>query len=133
MDRLVDHLFVFEGEGVVRDFPGNYSIYRMGLKEDEQKKKAAEHIAGSPENANISTQVSTKEKKRFSFNEKREFEQLGKDIPALEKEKADVTEKMSAPGLPYEDLQKLSARITEITSLLEEKEMRWLELSEYAS
>ena len=69
--------------------------------------------------------------KKLSYKDQREFEQLEKEIPILEKEKMDVTEKMSRPNLPYEDLQQLSARITEITQLLEEKELRWLELSEY--
>ncbi|MGN6568306.1 MAG: hypothetical protein ACTHJ0_10160 [Flavipsychrobacter sp.] len=130
MDRLVDHLFVFEGEGQVRDFPGNYSNYRIWLKDHEklqtlQKEKEPETPA-----ATIPT-ATTKEKKKFSFKEKREFEQLEKDIPALEKEKATLTEKMSAAGLPYEELQKISARMIEITGLLEQYELRWLELSEY--
>jgi ATP-binding cassette subfamily F protein uup len=73
-----------------------------------------------------------KEKKKLSFKEKREFDQLNKDIPALEKERAEIAEKMSVPGLNYDDIQRLSARITTIASLLEEHEMRWLELSEYA-
>ena len=71
-------------------------------------------------------------KKKLSFNEKREFEQIEKEIPKLEKEKEEITAQMSNPSLPYDDLQKLSNRITEITNLLEEKEMRWLELSELA-
>ncbi|MBS1773306.1 MAG: ABC-F family ATP-binding cassette domain-containing protein [Bacteroidetes bacterium] len=128
MDRLVDHLFVFEGEGVIRDFPGNYTHYRIWQKEEEQKKKIEEAIT----EAAVQTPQQTKDKKKLSFNEKREFENLGKEIPALEKEKADITEKMGTPNLPYEELQKLSNRITEVTSLLEEKELRWLELSEYA-
>ncbi|HLO72116.1 MAG TPA: ABC-F family ATP-binding cassette domain-containing protein [Flavipsychrobacter sp.] len=129
MDRLVDHLFVFEGNGVIRDFPGNYTLYRIAQKEEEQQKKqqelAASQIAAAAENK-------PKDKKKLSFNEKREFEQLEKDIPALEKEKAEITEKMSAGNIAYEELDKLSKRITEVTQLLEEKEMRWLELSELA-
>ena len=69
-------------------------------------------------------------KKKLTYKEQREFEQLEKEIPALEQEKADVSEKMATPNLPYDELQKLSARITEVTQLLEEKELRWLELSE---
>ena len=129
MDRLVDHLFVFEGEGIIRDFPGNYTLYRIAQKEEEQQKKqqelAAAQTAAAAENK-------PKDKKKLSFNEKREFAQLEKDIPALEKEKAEITEKMSAGNIAYEELDKLSKRITEVTQLLEEKEMRWLELSELA-
>lgn len=134
MDRLVDHLFVFEGDGVVRDFPGNYSHYRIWEKEEEQKKKQQQ--TPPPETAQQSNTIEApaakpKDKKKLSFNEKREFEQLEKELPALEKEKAEITEKMSSGTLPYEELQKLTNRITEITQLLEEKELRWLELSEY--
>ncbi|MBL7683521.1 MAG: ABC-F family ATP-binding cassette domain-containing protein [Flavipsychrobacter sp.] len=130
MDRLVDHLFVFEGDGIVRDFPGNYTLYRIAQKEEEQRKKQQEQtIQASATNTGTEK---PKDKKKLSFNEKREFEQLGKDIPALEKEKAAITEKMSLGNLPYEELETLSTRITEITQLLEDKEMRWLELSELA-
>lgn len=131
MDRLVDHLFVFEGDGLINDFPGNYSVYRIWQKTEEQKKKTQEP-AIQP-GVEVKKEIpSSKEKKKLSFNEKRELEQLNKDIPALETEKATITERMSVPGLPYDELQKISARITEITQLLEDKEMRWLELSEYA-
>ena len=130
MDRLVDHLFVFEGDGVIRDFPGNYSDYRVSQRMEEKRSIA------QPEEVATETVVQSKpakEKKKLSFNEKREFEQLEKELPALEKEKAEITEKMSKPGLAYDELQQLSERITEVTQLLEEKEMRWLELSEYAN
>lgn len=129
MDRLVDHLFVFEGNGVIRDFPGNYTLYRIAQKEEEQQKKQQELAAAQMA---ATTESKAKDKKKLSFNEKREFEQLEKDIPALEKEKAEITEKMSAGNIAYEELDKLSKRITEVTQLLEEKEMRWLELSELA-
>jgi ATP-binding cassette subfamily F protein uup len=132
MDRLVEHLFVFEGQGEVRDFPGNYSDYRIWQRMQE-KQAAAEKMQEKETNAQAAqadTAGGSKAKKKWSFNEKREFEQLEKDIPALEKEKAEITVKMGDGALAYEDLQKLSNRIMEITSLLEEKEMRWLELSE---
>lgn len=132
MDRLVDHLFVFEGDGVIRDFPGNYSDYRIWQKTEEKKAEDKGQEAGAVAGSG-GQQKATKEKKKLSFNEKREFEQLEKELPALEKEKAEITEKMSQPALAYEELEKLSKRITEITQLLEEKELRWLELSEYNS
>ena len=128
MDRLVDHLFVFEGDGVVTDFPGNYTQYRIELKAKERSKdvvKAPEPVAEV-----IKVEI-PKEKKKFSFKEKREFDLLEKDIAKLEEEKADITLKMTAPALPYDELQKIGARIAEITVLLEHKELRWLELSEY--
>jgi len=135
MDRLVDHLFVFEGGGSVRDFPGNYSQFRteVGSFENESAPKSepaaiAAGLADGQSQHAAPTPPKT-EKRRPSYKEQREWEALEKDIPALEKEKADLTEKMSE-GPSYDELQKLSARITEITAALEEKEMRWLELSE---
>ena len=132
MDRLVDHLFVFEGDGVVRDFPGNYSNYRIEEKAKEKKDKepakkaeVAAPVVAKPAAAPVP------EKKKFSFKDKREYDLLEKDMAALEAEKVTITEKMMDQGLNYDEIQKLSNRMVQITQLLEEKEMRWLELSEY--
>lgn len=127
MDRLVDHLFVFDGDGVVRDFPGNYSQYRLDKKEEEQKEaapKAAEAKQEKPA-------AKSEEKKRLSYKEKREFETLEKEIAALGQEKETVNEKLNSGSVPFDELQQLSVRIGEITALLDEKELRWLELSEF--
>jgi ABC transport system ATP-binding/permease protein len=128
MDRLVDHLFVFEGNGEVRDYPGNYSQYRIEERAREKNKDVPQAAAATREEA---PKEVVPAKKKLSFKEKREFEQLEKDMPALEAEKVVVTDKMANPGINYDEIQKLSHRITEITNLLEEKELRWLELSEY--
>ncbi|RYE24137.1 MAG: ABC transporter ATP-binding protein [Sphingobacteriales bacterium] len=133
MDRLVDHLFVFEGDGHVRDFPGHYSDYRIWLKDNERKPLAVvqETTPESTLQPTVPTAAAAqvKDKRKPSFNEKREFELLEKEMPALEKEKAEITVKMGNASMAYDELQKLSARITEVTQLLEEKELRWLELS----
>jgi ATP-binding cassette subfamily F protein uup len=138
MDRLVDHLFVFEGEGEVRDFPGNYTQYRMWLKENEKKEnkwavlesnKSRGQTTEEAVVSNVATIIEAP-KKKASFKEKREFEILEKEMPALEAEKLAITEKMSTGNLGFEELQKLSDRMIAITQLLEEKELRWLELSE---
>lgn len=129
MDRLVDHLFIFEGDGAVRDFPGNYSQYRIWQKEEEQRTAARKEEESKTRQE---VQAAPKEKKKLSYKEQREFEQLGQEIPALEQERNGITARMSDAALPYEELQQLSARITEIGNLLEEKELRWLELSEWA-
>jgi ATP-binding cassette subfamily F protein uup len=135
MDRLVDHLFVFEGDGVVTDYPGNYSNYRIWQKEQEQlqKIKPTEAAPAPVVQAVVEKKPAAPvaEKRKLSYNEKREFEQIEKDMPNLEKEKAEITEKMTQSNLSYEELQKMSARIIEITQLLEQKEIRWLELSEH--
>ncbi len=131
MDRLVDHMFVFEGNGKIRDFPGNYSHYRIWQKEEERK-EAEEKAAQKKEEAAKVEQQKPKEKKKLSYKEQREFEQIEKDLPKLEQEKADLTEKMTNPDLPYEELEAVSKRMQELTEELEEKELRWLELSEWA-
>lgn len=133
MDRLVDHLFVFEGDGVINDFPGNYTQYRIAVKEKEENKTTP---APKPEpKAQTAAPVNDAnskpaEKRRLSYKEKREFETLRQEIADLEKEKVTVTEKLNSGGTPFDELQQLAVRIGEITSLLDEKELRWLELSE---
>ena len=131
MDRLVDHLFVFEGEGVVTDYPGNYSQYREWLKDREEPQvsttkksaeKSVENLAGSTDTGLA--------KRKPSFKEKREFEQIEKEIVALTSEKEMITGKLNDGHTPFEELQNLSMRIGVITQLLDEKEIRWLELSE---
>lgn len=128
MDRLVDHLFVFEGDGEVRDFPGNYTQYREWVKEQEKKAESVKQSVAAPK----STEAPRPDAKRkLSYKEKREFEELEKQMAELEKEKAEISEKLNAGNMHYEELQALSERIGAITALLEEKEMRWLELSEF--
>lgn len=135
MDRLVDHMFVFEGDGLIRDFPGNYTQYRIWQKEQERK-EAEERKLQAVDTAQLSATIQEaatqkpKEKKKLSYKEQREFEQLEKDIPALEKEKAELAERMSS-NIAYEELEQINKRMIEITTALEEKEMRWLELSEW--
>jgi ATP-binding cassette subfamily F protein uup len=127
MDRLVDHLFVFEGDGEIRDFPGNYSQYRIWLKEKEQETQANKFAEQKKHEAPV---VQNKEKKKVSYKEKREFETLQEEIGKLEKEKEQIQEKLNAGSGGFEELQQLANRIGEISGLLDEKEMRWLELSE---
>lgn len=131
MDRLVDHMFVFDGGGVIQDFPGNYSQYRLWQKENEKKGSAKKEYVmeeSQPEKDAVVTPL-PKEKKKLSYKEQRELEQLEKDMPALENEKAELAIKMSS-NIPYDELEKVNKRMIEITTALEEKEMRWLELSE---
>jgi len=123
MDRLVDHLFVFEGNAQIRDFPGSYSDYRSSLKQEEIEEEKPKIV---------SSKTTFNEKRRLSFNEKREWENLPKEIEALEAEKHKLSDQMNTASLPYEELMKTSERIAEINNLLDQKEMRWLELSEIA-
>jgi len=138
MDKLVDHLFVFEGDGVVSDFPGNYTDWR--ISEVKKKREAAGNSTKQEDKLTINdkqkiteTQKQKQpEKKKLTFKQKTEFESLQKDIPELEKEKAELNEKLVAGNVPYAEMNKMIARMEEVTKLLEEKEMRWLELSELA-
>lgn len=124
MDKLVDHLLVFEGEGSVRDFPGNYSSYRAAAPTEEVVKPSETALKPTV------TPTSESVKKKPSFKEKREFEILEKEIASLNKEKSSITERLSTGNMVFEELQKLSHRIGEINQDLDQKEMRWLELSE---
>lgn len=125
MDRLVDHLFVFEGDGVIKDFPGNYTQYRLQEKTSNTAAAPKENIS-----AGAATPAPKAISKKVSFKEKREYELLEKEIEALTKEKEAVTLQLGEGTLGFEELEQLSRRIGEITALLDEKEMRWLELSE---
>lgn len=132
MDRLTDHLFVFEGGGVISDFPGNYTQFRLWkkAKEDEEKQALVTVKTNTP-SAVPEAGNTTADKRKPSFKEKREFEILQKDIQLLETERNTINEQLNAGSLPYAELQALSNRIGEITLLLDEKEMRWLEMSEW--
>lgn len=123
MDKLVDHLLVFEGDGEVSDFPGNYSEYR--IKADQKNVKAP-----VPKAIEVVQPASTNNTKKLGFKEKKEFDTLEKEIATLNKEKEQLTSKISDPALPFDQIQAVSARIGEITALVDEKELRWLELSE---
>ena len=133
MDRLVDHLFVFEGDGVVRDFPGNYSSYRIEERAKEKQKDAPKKPEPEAPKPMVKAPAPIPEKKKFSFKDKREYDMLEKEIASLEAEKVTTTEKMMDPNLNYDQIQQLSNRMVRIGQLLEEKELRWLELSEYIS
>ena len=129
MDRMVEHLFVFEGEGVVRDFPGNYTQYR-NWKEKDEREAANRQLATDKKQATIVNEPLPKPAQKISFKEKHEFETIEKDLSSLQKEKITMEEKMNSGNISFEELQKAAARISELIALIDEKELRWLELSE---
>ena len=136
MDRLVDHLFVFEGGGFVRDFPGNYTQYRIWLKEQETAKTNSSNSPTKAATIEPAAQVAPAApvpvKKKMTFKEKHEFEKLEKEMPALEKEKEKLTAALSDEMLNYDQITALADSLTKVTQTLEEMELRWLELSEMA-
>lgn len=127
LDSIVDHLFVFEGDGVVRDFPGNYSDYRLWLKEKQQQERKQQETSAKPENAE--SRRDTPRPRKMSFKERQEFENLTAEIDVLTQEKNELDALFNS-GNEIPDIASLSTRYTVLTDMLDEKEMRWLELSE---
>ena len=128
MDRTVDHTFVFTGNGHVKDFPGNYSEYRAWKQRHEQEaaQLAKEQEVAKPKE---NTWANRSEQKRLTYKEQKELEQLNIDIEALNKEKAEL-DALFASGETLDDVAAKAARYQEVKELLDEKELRWLELSE---
>lgn len=128
MDRLVDHLFIFEGEGVIRDFPGNYTEYRESLNEKSNKPEAAEVKKVNTPTPEVKEAKAPAEK--LSYKEKVEMEGLEKEIAKLEAEKSDLEGKLSVGKGSVEELVQWGKKLNEVNEGLETKELRWLELSE---
>lgn len=133
MDKVVDHLLVFRGNADIKDFPGNYTQYRAWKEEQDQLKKQQEQALQSKQApAEEKSRKPEKEvKRRLTFKEKKEFEALDAEIPALEAEKKELETAMSSGTLSTDELLAKSARISELMEELDEKTMRWLELSEW--
>ena len=133
MDKVVDHLLVFQGNGLVKDFPGNYTQFRdsekLTLKEETTK--------DNPGTASVQTTANgkprlTEKKRKLTFKERQEFEQLEKDIEALEQEKTDIESALSSGTASVDEITTMSKRLPLLNDELDEKSMRWLELSEFA-
>ena len=132
MDKVVDHIFVFNGEGNIKDFPGNYTEYRDWRDEERAiaAKRAAENAA---KNTPAKQNYRSEEKRKLTYKEKREYELLEQEIMDLEAEKESLEQAMSSGSLTNEELMQKSLRIQEVIELIDSKTLRWLELSEYAS
>ena len=125
MDKVVDHLLVFKGQGDIRDFPGNYSDYRdWKLAKAEHEKEAAKPKEEKTQRIRLN------DKRRMTFKERKEFEQLEKEIAALEEEKKQIEEALCSGTLSVDELTEKSKRLPLLNDELDEKTMRWLELSE---
>lgn len=136
MDKVVDHLLVFKGDAELKDFPGNYTDYRewneLMEEQEREEKKSKEQRAKTKENLTPlpSPRVEGNSKRKLTFKEKQEFEALEKEIPQLEKEKAEIENKLASGSLSSDEIIKASQRHGEVNELIDEKTMRWLELSE---
>lgn len=129
MDKVVDHLLVFNGGGDIRDFPGNYTQYRE-WKEAKARHDKEQQAAAKPQAASKPARTRQDEKRRMSFKERREFEQLEKEIAELEAEKKAIEDALCSGTLSVDELTEKSKRLPQLTDLIDEKTMRWLELSE---
>lgn len=134
MDKVVDHLLVFRGNADIKDFPGNYTQYRDWKDVQDQLEKEAEAALQARQNSapEKPSRPVNEQKKKLTFKERKEFEALEEEIPALEAEKAELETAMSSGTLPTDELMAKSQRITQVMEEIDEKTMRWLELSELA-
>ena len=128
LDKCVDHIFVFEGDGRIKDFVGHYSEYREYVKEKEAAERSEQRNT-APQKPQQSRTHDTS-KRKLSFKEQRELEQLEIDLATLGQERTALENEISSGTLPYDRLSEVSKRIEELIALIDEKEMRWLELSE---
>ena len=128
MDKIVDHLLVFQGEGEIKDFPGNYSQFREWQQLKPKEENNAKTVAS--EEKKEKREFVGEQRRKKTYKEKREFEQLEKDIAALEAEQQQIEQELCSGNLSIEQLTEKSKRLPIIKEELEEKEMRWLELSE---
>lgn len=127
MDRTVDHIFVFEGNGVIKDFPGNYSEYREWKQENDKLKDAEK--PKEQQKTKASNVEKNRNSNKLTFKERKEFEELTKDLDLLNNEKQEI-ETIFSNGSNTADLDRLAKRYNELKSIIDEKEYRWLELSE---
>ena len=132
LDKIADHLFVFEGEGVVKDFVGSYSGYREYIKDKEKERRALEREKQQKEEKKrfVESENAPVKKRKLTYKEQRELEQIEKDLEALNAEKVELEEKLSGGNISGDELNRCSMRIGEVMALLDEKEMRWLELND---
>lgn len=133
MDKIVDHLLVFNGDAKIKDFPGNYTQYREWREQQERidrQRKANETDSAKSAKTSTPRNDGSEQKRRLSYREREELQQLEKDIEQLESEKAELENALSSGTLNNDELVEKSTRIGDVNSLLDEKGMRWLELSE---
>ena len=131
MDKVVDHIFVFNGEGDIKDFPGNYSDWR-GWREEEKSVTAKQTAEKSAKNAAPKQSYRTETKRKLTFKERKEYENLEEEIMALEEEKSALEQEMSSGTLDNSTLLEKAARIEVVIGLIDQKTNRWIELSEFA-
>jgi len=129
MDKMVDHLFIFQGEGRIKDITGNYHSYRTALAQEQRDTKNANK---QPVVEPLVVSAEPEKKRKMSFKEKQEFEQIEKDLPLLEKEKELLSTALSTGNLTNDELMQRGERLGTVVAEIDDKTLRWLELSEMA-
>ncbi len=132
MDKMVDHLFVFEGEGVIKDIVGNYTDFRKKQIQDKRDEKNSISQVKIEKVVEEKPKVKEEVKRKLTFNEKAEFESLEKNLEKLELDKVTILAKISSEGVSNQDVYELGVKLGEIVSEIEEKTNRWIELSEFS-
>ena len=130
MDKVVDHIFVFHGDGEIQDFPGSYTLYRQKCLENEQTAKSASTTSNATQSTDTKRQKPRTEVRKLTFKEKQELNQLTIDIEKLEQEKKDIEKALSEGKIPVDQIITMSKRLPILNDELDEKSMRWLELSD---
>ncbi|MCB0663125.1 MAG: ABC-F family ATP-binding cassette domain-containing protein [Saprospiraceae bacterium] len=130
MDKLVDHLFIFHGKGQIKDFNGDYTDYRKWITEYEREQKRIEKAKADQNKA--ANEEAKPEVRKLSYQEKKEMSKLEKEMEKLEERKSSIYEQFNDPSLSSEQIEELSKEVGQIQKDLEDKEMRWMELAEYA-
>ncbi|GMT46298.1 MAG: ABC transporter ATP-binding protein [bacterium] len=125
LDRLTDHLFVFQGDGKIKDFYGDYTAFRLAKEKEERELKQLKVREKKP-----AVKKEKPGKQKLSFNEKREYKALEEEINKLENEKASLEKAMNSGEMDYQELEKAASRISELLTLIDEKTLRWMELEE---
>ena len=131
MDKIVDHLFIFEGDGKIRDYNGQYSDYRALQKEELEEAREAERVR-QKKIVKPTIEKPKDDGPKLTYEERKEFNRLEKQISVLEEKKEKITEQFNNPNLTPEEIEKLSIELGEVKNEIEEKEMRWMELAELA-
>jgi len=131
MDKLTDHLFIFEGDGVIKDWNGNYKDYRLWKREQISEEKQREQAKTKAKTENKQKPVK-ENKPQLSYDERKEFNRLEKEIDKLEKKKQKLSEVFNDTNITAETIKETSIKLNEISEIIEEKEMRWMELAELA-
>ena len=134
MDKIIDHLFVFNGEGKIKDFPGNYSSYRESLVSDSDRTRAAKSAAQAQNSSSGKPRMNSASgangKQKLSWKQQRQLESIDAELPRLEAERDSIEQSLSSGTLSNQELLDASRKIGEIIELIDQYEMMWLELSE---